>query len=326
MGSSFMASVSGNGWVRPALWVKTSALPTPVTPPGSISVTPPTDTVHINAPQTIAWEVKDTSGGHYPNQNVTWTVTDASGNSIPGVTFDPDTGKLSVDNTVPDNTKVKVTATSTVDHTVSTTVEVTVSGTVVYDGIKYMVLYQDTSNNRQLIISQDILSSRAFSIDNSTSCWKDSDIREYLNKPASDSTGFLYSKPQLQAALWTESGKDGVTIHTRKAFDNTDTVNGYDETVDKVFFLSEADCFGTFNGTALSGITKDYTVQAVGQLFHTNEERKATGGDENWWWLRSPCGSGLDLTIGNVPGTFGSAHRDKPAGGVRPACWVKINP
>jgi len=286
-----------------------------------INVTPSDDIASPIAPiEMDATVTNGITGQAYHDTSLTWTATDASGNTISGVTIDRNTGKLTVDKTVADGTQVTVTATSAAVPNVTWTKNVTAYGNipidgsiVTYDGIPYIVLAKDTINDRMLIITQYTQGAQAFG---GVGHWDSTPIRTWLNNDGSG--GWLYGKTELQAAMKYPSG---TTIKTRSNFDST----AFTSTTDKVFLLSEADCFGTFNNDKTKVLDDDYT--AGGKLVWTDGSKwiclKNAGGDAAWWTLRNPCSSSGftgGVSSAGVPYHFGSATPFD----MRPALWVKI--
>ena len=89
-------------------------------------------------------------------------------------------------------------------------------------------------------------------------------------------------------------------------------------TTDKVFLLSEADLFGTFNGTATSN-AQDYTY-GNSVLVPDVNMRSSTDA----YWLRSPRDNSsyvADVTTAGTV-THNSYGNFNTGAGVRPALWV----
>ena len=169
--------------------------------------------------------------------------------------------------------------------------------TVTIDDVEWYVLVKD--NGKALLLAKNTVYSSNFG---STNVWQDSTIRTTLNGTWLESTTVLKEK-----AVETE-------ITTRSAYNATDWIT----TQDKVFLLSEADLFGTFNKTETS-YAQDYTygdeiiVPDVNMIKSTSV-----------YWLRSPryysAGNPGVADVGTAgtvsSSTYNSSH------GVRPALWV----
>lgn len=180
---------------------------------------------------------------------------------------------------------------------------------ITIDGIDFYVLANDTTNNRILIWSKDVLFTQAFG---STNVWESSTLRTYLNET------WLSENSTLQRAVET-------TITTRSSYNSNDFI----ETKDKVFLLSEADLFGTTQG-GKTAVEQDYTYNGA-QLPITESMRKCSDKINVLYNLRSPAFTSTRLTLMGcstgtyVPGTTGDAGCTYPRG-VRPALWIKVGP
>ena len=152
-------------------------------------------------------------------------------------------------------------------------------------------------DGKALILSKDSIGRKAFG---STCAWKDSTLRTYLNGEWLESTTLLKEK-----AVQTDI--------TTRIWNTSD----FDTTQDKVFLLSEADLFGTYNYGKEDTDSKDYTYN--GQVIVPNIEIRSSN---DTVWLRSPAGATLAAMCGGT-GTINSnnvAHDH----GVRPALWIKL--
>ena len=128
-------------------------------------------------------------------------------------------------------------------------------------------------------------------------------MRTYLNETWLESTTVMKEK-----AIETE-------ITTRSQYDATDWIT----TKDKVFLLSEADVFGTFNRTETTD-ARDYTYGNEA-LVPDLDMIKSTPS-----WLRSPHTdtkyvAGVNSTSTGVG--YGTVTLNY---GVRPALWVSLEP
>ena len=247
-------------------------------------------------------------GTEIANQDVTWTV---SGNTSESTTIDAN-GLLTVGADEPLETILTIYAESQEMAGVKTYKNITVkpldfedspsvtagsTTTVTIDDVEWYVLVKD--NGKALLLAKNTVYSSNFG---STNVWQDSTIRTTLNGTWLESTTVLKEK-----AVETE-------ITTRSAYNATDWIT----TQDKVFLLSEADLFGTFNKTETS-YAQDYTygdeiiVPDVNMIKSTSV-----------YWLRSPryysAGNPGVADVGTAgtvsSSTYNSSH------GVRPALWV----
>lgn len=305
-----------------------------IIPPTSITVTPEVGGVTIGKTLNMSATVLNADDLAYAAGNVSWFAGDAEGNVITGVNIDQN-GVLSVGTNVKLDTQITVTAASTVKPDVTKSAVITADVAIYYDGVPYYVLYTDTANNRQLILTKYIIDTQVFRNGDAKGeeyvYWPDSDIRAYL-------LTWLESKPELKAALWKDTGTDQyMTFHIRKAI----YLNEWFDSNDPIFLLSKADIDGSIsiqNKTGEEPATidpKDYTVvkDGAGVVLNTptkNWKAKVEGATEFAdWWLRSPGGHTTTYCADRVndsgKATLSSSNKVYISMGVRPACWVKIN-
>ena len=167
--------------------------------------------------------------------------------------------------------------------------------TVYIDGIEWYVLVKE--NGKALIWAKDSIGSRQF--DASSNVWRDSSLRTYLNDTWLDSTTVLKEKAVL------------TNITTRSQIDDTTWIT----TQDKVFLLSEADLFGTFNKTKTS-YAQDYTYGDSVIVPNINMRKSS-----NNCWLRSARGNTSGNAVVQSDGTALSCGCTGSRG-IRPALWV----
>ena len=109
------------------------------------------------------------------------------------------------------------------------------------------------------------------------------------------------------------------TIYTRAQINSQNFVTSANQ---KVFLLSEADLFGTFNVSA--ALPNDYTYNGTRLVAADNPVRSVLLSSNANNWLRSPC----DLTslVGCVTtaGTL-SAYSYTLSYGLRPALWITLS-
>jgi len=287
-----------------------------VTPPASITVTPPADGVEFDELIAMEWEVKNASNGRYTSQGVTWAATNVDGEVVETITIDPTTGKLKVSDSLVNGTVVKVTATSTVDSSVSKTIEITMNdNTVMIDSVKFYVLKEDTSNHKALILTKNCISKEPFS-EGSSMYWPmdaHASVRTSMNT-------WLNSHSTLEgASLPTETW-------VRKSFQADSSTSSFEKPSGevKIFLLSEADLFGTFNDGA--AVAKDYTEGVTERLEDPSGRgwKAKYNGTEAVWWLRSPRYSWSFIAVVNPLGVLGQGTNNGNVA-VRPALWVDTN-
>ena len=168
------------------------------------------------------------------------------------------------------------------------------------DGIEWYCLVKD--DGKALIWAKEPIEERIFGSNN---VWQTSTLRTYLNGDWLESTTVLKEK-----AVETD-------ITTRSQINATDWIT----TPDKVFLLSEADLFGTFDRTTTTD-TRDYTY---GNSIIVPDEnmRKFTGG--SYVWLRSPSYAVGRVAYVTTSGALVSNYSIvMGALGVRPALWVSL--
>ena len=247
------------------------------------------------------------------DQSVTWSV---SGNTSADTTIDAN-GLLTVgpDEAIDGILTITATATGGVPYTgQSGTVQVSVRQATVYeiapgttatvsiDGIEWYVLVKDTTDNKALLWSKEPTETRTFG---SSNTWRDSALRTYLNGDWLNGTTVLQSK-----ALLTD-------ITTRNQYNGSTWIT----TSDKVFLLSEADLFGTFNKTATADI-QDYTYG--GSVIVPDVNMRKFTGDARFAWLRSPCHVSTSVADVSPEGSVDSFKCSLTLG-VRPALWFSLD-
>ena len=252
-------------------------------------------------------------GEQAANQSVTWSV---SGNTSADTTIDAN-GLLTVgpDEAIDGILTITATATGGVPYTgQSGTVQVSVRQATVYeiapgttatvsiDGIEWYVLVKDTTDNKALLWSKEPTETRTFG---SSNTWRDSALRTYLNGDWLNGTTVLQSK-----ALLTD-------ITTRNQYNGSTWIT----TSDKVFLLSEADLFGTFNKTATADI-QDYTYG--GSVIVPDVNMRKFTGDARFAWLRSPCHVSTSVADVSPEGSVDSFKCSLTLG-VRPALWFSLD-
>ena len=250
-------------------------------------------------------------GEEAADQSVTWAV---SGSTSADTVIDTN-GLLTVgaDETIDGTLTITATATGGAPYTGQIwtmqvkvgqmTLDTIIPGstdTVTIDGIEWYCLVKD--DGKALIWAKEPIEERIFGSNN---VWQTSTLRTYLNGDWLESTTVLKEK-----AVETD-------ITTRSQINATDWIT----TPDKVFLLSEADLFGTFDRTTTTD-TRDYTY---GNSIIVPDEnmRKFTGG--SYVWLRSPSYAVGRVAYVTTSGALVSNYSIvMGALGVRPALWVSL--
>ena len=262
----------------------------------AITVTPDSATVAVGKTQKFSATV--TLNGKTAasvNQGVTWSV---SGNAKSGTSIGSD-GTLTI---ASDETAATITvkATSTVDSSVSKSVTVTVKqpvqpgADVTVDGLQWVVLA--TENGNSLIWCKSCVgNAQTFGSLNS---WSSSSVRTWLNGT------WLNNQTTLK------NNAINTTIKTRSQYNSS----SFTTTTDKVFLLSEADVFGTFNGGTAQA--DDYTYNGA-QLQKAYDNRNIG----QYYWLRSPRSNANGVASVYYSGNSYHNHFTGTRC-VRPALWV----
>ena len=266
------------------------------------------DSLQFSAEMTVLGETAASQGVD------SWSV---SGNTSEGTAINS-AGLLTVgaDETA---TELTVTAVSYANKTFSGSMTVTVrdlaaeinaitpgsTDTITIDDIEWYVLVNQ--DNQALLLSKDILEPRQF--DASSPQWATSAVREYLN-------GEWLSAQTTLSAHAVET-----TINTRSTYDGGE--EDFTETKDKVFLLSEADVYGTFNGG--TAIAKDYTLGVEGVILPENMRIATESGTAVWYWLRSPKSAIYNVSTVNQQGVNINPQAWDSRCGIRPALWVDLS-
>ena len=260
-------------------------------------------------------------GEQAADQSVTWAVT---GNTSADTAIDA-TGLLTVGPDEPSDGVLTITATSAGEAPYtgqSGTTQVSVRQATVYeiepgttatvsiDGIEWYVLVKDTTDNKALLWAKGPVEKRQFNSSTSNNTWRDSSLRTYLNGDWLNGTTVLKGKV-VETDITTRSQYNASTWIT---------------TQDKVFLLSEADLFGTFNKTTITTDARDYTYGNSVIVPDVNM-RKVDNGVTTNTHLRSPCLSTAYVGYMMLDGTIyenanGGVTR---AVGIRPALWFSLD-
>ena len=265
----------------------------------------------------------------HPNQKVNWSVSGGTSVST-RITSD---GVLTVGADELVGGTLTVRALSTVDNTTFATYSVTVLSswdttglgsmtpgtleTVTIDGKDWYLLARD--GNKALIWAKEM--EPTFGIDGADvfdgtyqvagsgkNDWETSSTRTWLNGT------YLTDSLSVLGNYVVETD-----ITTRSEYNAED----WTTTQDKVFLLSEADLFGTHNGT-LTSEARDYTY-GTSQLVTDVNMRKCDTTISAYYWLRSPRRTSGELAVCALSNGDASSHYYHTYRlGVRPALWVNL--
>jgi len=168
------------------------------------------------------------------------------------------------------------------------------SKTVCFGGNEWRVL--EIKTDMMLVVSEKILSTRAYNTVDEAITWERSEMRRYLN-------GEFYN---------TFSTDDKNRIIDTKIINSDNpkyNTAGGNDTIDKIFLLSLDEA-------------ERYFADNSARTTLTNE------GDESHWWLRSPGCEPTTAAYVEYDGviSYGYGHWSgvSSVGGVRPAMWLKL--
>ena len=197
---------------------------------------------------------------------------------------------------------------------------------IVFDNYDWRVL--DLQNNTALVITEDIVTLRAYHNRPGDVTWAGCELRGYLN-------GAFYD-------TFSEANRARIMAVTNKNSENSwYGAKGGDDTRDSIFLLSIEETVCKYFGDS----SKNLENRSAKQRYwfqkkdkNNGKRRSAFDGYGWWWWLRSPGrdnrravyihGDGNIGIQGN--GTFRySSNTLHPStgnnsGGVRPALWLKL--
>ena len=210
---------------------------------------------------------------------------------------------------------------------------------ITFGGYDWIVL--DVVDDKALIISENILESRAYNEAHGDHTWAESDIREFLNG------GFLSNFSPKEKEMIVETPLvnndnpwfiDYVTEHDYPGYR---TPYGGDDTKDYIFLLSLDEVMKYFGGDEQALERPDSTALWIRDENNKKRIAQHVGGytiselytashsvqpGASFWWLRSPgnCSSYATFVSGNGNvNVYGSRASDY-YGGVRPALWLDL--
>lgn len=153
------------------------------------------------------------------------------------------------------------------------------------------ILWQvlEERGNMRLLVSRDIVTTKAYQELYVDTCWENATLRKWLNK---DFIAQAFSKEEQRSIL-------NVRIDTPANEDFF--TNGGPKTMDKVFILSKPEI----------------------EKYMPTEEQRNLG---SWWWIRTPGSSLLSTSIVYSDGSYyrGGVNVNSNTGGVRPAMWILL--
>ncbi|MDR1464794.1 MAG: DUF6273 domain-containing protein [Oscillospiraceae bacterium] len=168
----------------------------------------------------------------------------------------------------------------------------------------------EVRDGKALIITEDIMTGRAYNEANEDVTWETCTLRTYLNGEFYDSFVPVDRKRIVDTEVRTPSNPwyetDGGKVVT-----------------DKIFLLSIEEVLKYFGNSKLG--KEEYFWFSD----ENDEKRKANfENDYHWWWLRSPGILPIDavcVLIGGYVG-LGGIFVSESSGGVRPALWIDLGP
>lgn len=282
---------------------------TVTTPPAEVSLSADSTTVYQNGTTNLSATVRDgLNDSQIEGAAVSWSVTGQASDDTKVESTGNLTATLTVGRDETANNSLTVTASyydANVGQTVTATRRITVqeawqsqianitpgdtSTLVNIDGIDWKVLAKE--GDKALIWAAESVGEHSFdgnrtSYEDATSVWRDADIRTWLQDWLENDTTILKTVAQ-ETTLYTrdsteEKGSSSSGAGSIPVEGNPWGVVGssqtWIETKDKVFLLSEADLFGTYNGEPAE--PQDYTYGY--QLTTSYLQRQYDGNYSAW--------------------------------------------
>lgn len=282
-------------------------------PPAQVSLSAGSTTVYQNGTTNLSATVRDgLTNSQIEGAVVSWSVTGQTSDATKVESTGNLTATLTVGRDETADNRLTVTASyydSNVGQTVTDTQRITVQEAwqsqianitpgdadtfVNIDGIDWKVLAKD--GDKALIWAAEPVGQTAYDTESSfnagdeTSVWRDSEIRTWLQNWLENETTILKTVAQNTGLQTRDSSKEIGDGSSQLVEGNPDVMASSDEwitTTDKVFLLSEADLFGTYNGETAD--PRDYTY---GTQLTTNRTQRIF--DDTGWpygsfaWLRN---------------------------------------
>lgn len=270
-------------------------------PPAKVSLTADSTTVYQHGTVNLSATVKDgLTSDPIEGAKVSWSVSGQKSDATKVESTGNLTATLIVGKDEESNSQITVTASYddlNAEQTVTDKKTITVQEAwqaqidridpddaktfVTIDGIKWKVMAKD--GNNALIWAAEAVGVTQY--DQDSSVWRDSAIRTWLQTWLEDETKILKTvaqETQLQTRdSFLEKG-DGSWENPKDNPDVMASSNEWIETKDKIFLLSEADLFGTYNGEDAD--LQDYTY---GSQLTDEFAKRAYTGEESSAWLRN---------------------------------------
>lgn len=173
--------------------------------------------------------------------------------------------------------------------------------------IEWLVL--EIQNGKALLLSKYALDAKPYHDRYGSITWEDCSLREWLN---GDFLNTAFSEAEKNSVLTAE-----IDNSKSQGYHEWRT-DGGNNTVDKVFLLSDAEAWFYFSSNASRRCTPTAYASAMGADFKTeNGEQYATG-----WWLRSPGENEYSAEYVNFRGDHISNVVGNGYVSIRPAVWV----
>ena len=282
---------------------------TVTTPPAEVSLSADSTTVYQNGTTNLSATVRDgLTNSQIGGAAVSWSVTGQASDDTKVESTGNLTATLTVGRDETANNSLTVTASyydANVGQTVTATRRITVqeawqsqianitpgdtSTLVNIDGIDWKVLAKE--GDKALIWAAESVGEHSFdntrtSYEEATSVWRDADIRTWLQNWLENDTTILknvaqettlYTRDSTEEIGSSSSGAGSVTVE-ENTWGVIGSAENWIQTIDKVFLLSEADLFGTYNGEPAE--PQDYTYGY--QLTTSYLQRQYDGNYSAW--------------------------------------------
>ena len=289
-------------------------------PPAQVSLSAGSTTVYQNGTTNLSATVRDgLTNSQIGGAAVSWSVTGQTSDATKVDSTGNLTATLTVGRDETANNRLTVTASyydSNVGQTVTATQRITVQEAwqsqianitpgdadnfVNIDGIDWKVLAKD--GDKALIWAAESVGEHSFdntrtSYEEATSVWRDADIRTWLQNWLENDTTILKTVAQ-ETTLYTRDSTEeigssssgaGSTPVEGNSWGVIGSAENWIQTIDKVFLLSEADLFGTYNGEPAE--PQDYTY---GYQLTTSYLQRQYDGNYSAWLRNAYSNSSQD--------------------------------
>jgi len=183
--------------------------------------------------------------------------------------------------------------------------------------LQWKVLDVDITNNKALLLSEDIIDKKHYHLDFTSITWEKCWLRNYLNSEFYNGAAFNDAE-RARIILTRNENPDNTWGRTSGKPFNTP---GGKETDDHIFLLSIADILKYYPGLKLykDSFGDEWRYEADGRLM------AKFGSKSCWWWLRSPGYFTIIAAYVSIDGTLKvNGYSVSAAGGVRPALWLNL--